>query len=124
MSSVCLQCAAQAISQTTVVNETVTVVCQITSTFPGWIGPPNSTTYNYESNPNFNPGLGSKLERLKWATNNQDLVLGHAQLSDAGRYECSVTGQGTMEAVLEVRGKRMFSEAAQINVLIYFRHFI
>lgn len=122
LSSVFLQCARQAISLTTAVNDTVTIVCNISSTFPLWRGPPSSTLYNYENDSQFNPALGSKLDRLTWAANNRDLVIERVQLSDAGRYQCTVTG--AMETVLEVRGKCIFSESAQISVLIYFRHFI
>jgi len=72
---------------------TVTIVCNISATFPQWKGPPigstgTLTTYSYQGSAKINPTLGQeKLSRLGWA-NNRDLTLSPVTRDDAGTYGC------------------------------------
>lgn len=70
------------------IGETITLVCNIQTEYPAWQGPPDNLIYTIQGDPTFNPALGLKLQRLKWASNRQDLILSNIEVTDKGNYTC------------------------------------
>ena len=90
------------------------LVCNISMrnsiTYPPWWGPPDFTKYNTISG-QFNPNLGEKLNRMKWANNNIDLKLDSVTINDAGLYTCNVLFQ-----------QRVYSYDIEVNVRGTFKY--
>lgn len=75
---------------TAYVGTMASLVCDIEFyNYPGWLGPPNDLTYNYQSHPLFNQNMGEKIDRLFWDSNNRDLIIRNITLTDAGNYQCT-----------------------------------
>lgn len=101
----------------TYVGGNVTLPCDV-SPFPEWSGPsPNGNKkYNFRGVPDFNQQVGSKYNRLKWGTNNADLViLNVVKDVDDGNYNC-FDGSNTFQVNIFVRGRFLYKKLKYIII--------
>ncbi|XP_060588055.1 uncharacterized protein LOC132743542 [Ruditapes philippinarum] len=98
-----------AVSVSATEGDDVTLPCTLTGSFtlPVWRGPPGLLVYTLQDDVSeaINP-VAPAASRLQYASNEKDLVLSDAQISDSGDYRCSYTALGNHTITLTVTAER------------------